>query len=163
MGGTFSDADLGDFGYGAREIVVAAPEGNYILTNMRYGLPDERSHWIDMRDDIRAAGVMDVADNLGIVEINNRARQNPRVQRLTERANNIANEWVSQRNAGASQSVLDGLMAEHNVISDQLSQATKLAKSHITLDPAHEWYTQNARRYGFNYQFIPKGENIYKR
>lgn len=161
MGGTFSDADLNDFGYGAREIVVAAPEGNYILTNTRYGYPDQYEGWVDMRDASRAAGVFDVSDTLGFSEINRRARQNPTVQRLTQRSNSIAEEWSRQRSAGASQSVLDGLVAQSDAIGKELSQATRLARSQVVLTPAHEWYTQNASRYGFNYRFIPKGANVY--
>ena len=35
FGGTFSDVDWRDFGYGAKEIRVSAPEGDYIITNKR--------------------------------------------------------------------------------------------------------------------------------
>lgn len=49
-GGTFSDEDLTEFGFGARQIVVASPEGTYKLTNMEYGTPKQSEGWFRMRD-----------------------------------------------------------------------------------------------------------------
>ncbi|MBR2680386.1 MAG: hypothetical protein IKE23_06490, partial [Exiguobacterium sp.] len=48
-GGTFSDADLDEFGYGAKEIVVSAPEATYRLVKTSKGTPD----WVGLRDRIR--------------------------------------------------------------------------------------------------------------
>ena len=56
-GGTFSQDDLRDFGFGARQIVVASPEGTYKLTNTKYGQFDAKHGWHDMSEAMDRAGI----------------------------------------------------------------------------------------------------------
>lgn len=88
-GGTFSTADLSDFGYGAQEIVVASPEGTYSLVNTRMGQPDQFDGWIPLRDAIeKDIPEQSPFDNL------KKARENLKDSPEMKQMKSIEGEWL---------------------------------------------------------------------
>ena len=152
-GGTFSADDLTDFGYGARAIVAATPEGNYTLVNVKYGAKDQTSGWLAMQRDMEAKGI---TDDVSFTQIKRQTENTPRVKKQAKKLGNISQRWIDARNAGKPQAVLDRLMSEYDKESviyraifqeEQRKQETK---------PYHNYYKKYARKYGFDYSFNKK-------
>ena len=150
-GGTFSDADLNEFGYGARQIVVATPEGTYKLTNTRYGTPDQSSGWLEMRNKMDAEGV---TRERSVIEIREEARQTPAVARQAAAMRATSDKWVAARRDGRSQETLDKLMARYNEQENAYRTLLHEAERKIETRPYHDFYRKNASSYGFKYEFI---------
>ena len=149
-GGTFSSADLSDFGYGAREMVVAAPEGTYRLKNMNYGTPEQSSGWLPLRE-----GFDRISDKQSSLADMKKARENVAKTKEGKRLSKIGEEWVQKRNAGASQSVLDGLTKEYDTLLKKVQAMTKKEQRRLEVEPYDKYFKQNAKKYGFKYTFIP--------
>lgn len=152
-GGTFSDADLSDFGYGARQMVVASPEGTYKLTNTKYGQFDAKHGWYDMREDMQKKGV---TAERSFTDINKAAMADPRVKRASDAASKVAKQWVDARNAGKPQSVLDKLVAEYNKRDATYKSILKTARRDAETRPYHDYFKANAKKYGFEYSFTKR-------
>lgn len=149
-GGTFSSADLSDFGYGAREMVVAAPEGTYRLKNMNWGTKEQSSGWLPLRE-----GFDRIADKQSATADMKKARENIAKTKEGKRLTKIGEEWVQKRNAGASQSVLDGLANEYDTLLKKVQTMTKKEQRRLEVEPYHKYFKENAKRYGFKYTFTP--------
>ena len=147
-GGTFSGADLKEFGFGAREIVVATPEGTYRLINTKYGTKEQTSGWLPLQNEINK-----IADNQSAISDRRKAQDIVAKTKEGKRAKAIANEWVKQRNAGASKDVLDKLYNEYDGLTKKIKQMTDKEARRLEVEPYHEYYKQNARKYGFKYVF----------
>ena len=152
-GGTFSEADLRDFGFGARQIVVASPEGTYKLTNVKYGQRDAKSGWLDMRNAMDAAGV---TKEVSFTEINKKAQAVPKVKRAQETMTKTSTQWVKAREAGKPQATLDRLVTRYNKQSDTYKSLLKEARRQVEVQPYHDFYRKNASKYGFKYEFTKR-------
>lgn len=151
-GGTFSTADLSDFGHGATEIVVAAPEGTYTLTNMRVGKPDQYSGWGPMREALEKEAPKD----MGYTELLKQANESPRVKEATDRANAISRQWLEARNAGASEEELQDYYHKYDEAAGIAKRLRQEEIRRIETKPYHNFYKNNARKYGFEYKFEPR-------
>ena len=140
QGGTFSDADFKDFGFGARAVYAAAPEGTYSLVNKKFGTKNAKSGWYDMQEAYKKA-----------------AESTPRYKKLSAQANKISEQWVKAKNAGKPKSVLDGLYSKYNAVSEKASKVFKEEIRKAEVAPAHNWLKKNASKYGFGYSFKPSG------
>lgn len=152
-GGTFSDADLKDFGFGARQIVVASPEGTYKLTNTKYGTKDQSKGWYDMQKAMDAAGVTRERSALAIRD---EARQRPAVKKLSDAMNKTSAQWVEARQSGKPQATLDRLMGQFNRQQEKYKSALKAEERKIETKPYHDFYRKNASKYGFKYEFTKR-------
>lgn len=152
-GGTFSDADLKDFGFGARQIVVASPEGTYKLTNTKYGTKDQSKGWYDMQKAMDAAGVTAERSPLAIRD---EARNAPKVKKLSDAMNRTSDQWVKAKQAGKPQSVLDGFMSKFNKQQEAYKSALKAQERVVETKPYHDFYRKNANKYGFKYEFTKR-------
>ena len=150
-GGTFSIDDLSDIGYGARAIVAAAPEGNYILTDNLYGQWVKGKGWHNMRDAMEAAGLN---QDRGFLDIRREAQKAPELVKLENRINNLSAEWVKGHKEGAPKDQQDRLYAEHDKLSKEYSKLLHEKEREIVTKPYHDWFKKNAKKYGFTYTFI---------
>lgn len=149
-GGTFSDADLSDFGYGAREMVVASPEGTYRLTNMKYGQYDAKSGWYDMREDMRNKGI---TAERSFMDIKKETESKPRVQKASQAVSQAAGRWLEAKKAGKPQSVLDDLMNKYNQKQSDYKSIFAEERRRTEVQPYHDYYKANASKFGFKYGF----------
>lgn len=150
-GGTFSPDDLRDFGFRARQIVVASPEGTYKLTNLKYGQKDQTSGWLDMQRAMEAAGV---TAEVSFTTLQRQAQSAPQIVKLREQMSDVSNRWVQGRNNGASAEAQQKLTDEYNRLSEQYKKMLSDERRRIETAPYHEFYTKNASKYGFKYEFI---------
>lgn len=151
-GGTFSTADLNDFGHGATEIVVASPEGTYTLTNLRVGKPDQYSGWRPMQEALEKAVPKDVSYTVLLKQ----ASESPRVKEATERANAISRQWLEARNAGASDEEIQDYYKKYDEAAGIAKRLRQEEIRRIETKPFHNFYKNNARKYGFEYKFEPR-------
>jgi len=153
-GGTFSEADIHDFGYGARQITVASPEGTYTLKNDKYGTMDQYKGWRPMLDAMDKAGI---TKEVSYVDLRKQAENSPKIKKLRKESNNIANEWLKQRNAGASAETLQALYKKSDDVGAKLTKAVKDEVRRLETKPYDDFYKKNAKKYGFTYSFEKKG------
>ena len=149
-GGTFSSADFSDFGYGARAIYAAAPEGTYSLANTKYGKKDAKAGWVAMRE---AYENSEAGRERGFMELKKAATSTARYQKAAKAAETAAQRYMQARNAGKPQATLDKLMATYNTASQRQSAIYKEELRNAEVRPAHEWLKANAKKYGFKYSF----------
>lgn len=149
-GGTFSDADLNEFGFGARQLVVASPEGTYKLTNTKYGTKDQSKGWYDMKNAMDAAGVTRERSPLAIRD---EARKTPAVAKQSAAMRKTSEQWVKAREAGKPQAALDRLMAQYDRQDAKYKSLLKAAERKVETQPYHDFYRKNASKYGFKYEF----------
>lgn len=149
-GGTFSDADLNEFGFGARQLVVATPEGTYKLTNTKYGTPDQSRGWLDMRNAMDAAGV---TRERSFTELRKEAQSQPAVARQMRAMSKTSDQWVKAKQAGKPQATLDRLMAQYNRQDVKYKSLLDTATRKAETQPYHDFYRRNASKYGFKYEF----------
>ena len=147
-GGTFSSADLSDFGYGATEIRAASPEGTYSLRNMAYRskMGKDQKTWYEMRNDIEAASQT--------FKSSRELRRELRSSFETE-VKPIADRWEQRRNAGASQDELNAIAREYDAAYNAMRPKLEKATRQAYVDQYHSWYKANAGSYGFEYTFTP--------
>lgn len=148
-GGTFSTDDLSEFGFGARAMVVASPEGDYRLTNVRYGTPQQAAGWLAMRNDMEAKGLN---RERGSLELRNEAQQTPAIRAQMENMQRTSREWVDARAAGKPQSTLDKIMNRYT--EQEQKYRSDLAKEmrRLEVKPYDDYYKANASKYGFKYE-----------
>lgn len=149
-GGTFSDADLNEFGFGARQLVVTTPEGTYKLTNTKYGTPDQSKGWLSMRNAMDAAGV---TRERSFTELRKEAQSQPAVTRQMKAMQKTSESWVKARQEGKPQAVLDRLTAQYNRQEAKYKSLLKTAERKVETQPYHDFYRKNASKYGFKYEF----------
>lgn len=152
-GGTFSDADLNEFGYGARQMVVSTPEGTYKMTNVKYGTPDQSKGWLDMRNAMDAAGV---TRDRSFTELRREAQSQPAVARQMEAMRKTSDRWVKAKEAGKPQSTLDRLKAQYDRQETRYRSLLRDAERKAETKPYHDFYRKNASKYGFKYEFTKR-------
>lgn len=149
-GGTFSDADLKDFGFGARQIVVASPEGTYKLTNTKYGTKDQSKGWLDMKNAMDSAGV---TRERSFTELRKEAQSQPAVARQMKAMSKTSDQWMKARQEGKPQATLDRLAAQYDRQSAKYKTLLDAATRKAETQPYHDFYRKNASKYGFKYEF----------
>ena len=152
-GGTFSQPDLSDFGYGAREIVAAAPEGTYRLINVKYGTKQQYDGWVGLRDAMDAAGV---TKDVSFTEIRKQAQAQPAVARQMRALQKTSARWDEARKAGKPQATLDRLVAQYDRQSKKYKALLKDAERKVEVKPYHDFYRKYASKYGFKYEFTKR-------
>ena len=152
-GGTFSAEDLRAFGYGAKQIVVASPEGTYILTNKRYGTKQQFDGWLDMINAMNAAGI---TKGFTITALKAEARKVPAVLRQARALQKTSEQYIKAKEAGKPQAVLDKILAKHNSQTLRYKKLLHAAERKIETQPYHDFYREHAKEYGFEYRFVKR-------
>ena len=153
-GGTFSEDDLNDFGFGVRQSVIASPDGTYRLTNLNWKNRQKRTAgWYDMREALRESGA---TQERGILYFRDEARKLPSVMRIQKRLQAVSEKYLAARSRGAAQSVIDSLMGQYETISLQYKTALRRAERKLEVKPYDDFFRANARKYGFAYTFTPR-------
>ena len=151
-GGTFSSADFRDFGFGATEIWVATPEGNYKLINTRVGKDNQFSGWNDMQE----AYDRDINTDMSYITLRNEAQQSTHIKSMMDEMSSISKEFMEKRNSGASQSTLDALGKKYDTLEAKYKTELKKEIRRLEVEPNHKWLKKNASKYGFKYVFEEK-------
>ena len=152
MGGTFSSADIGDFGYGAKEIVIATPEGTYRLKNTKWGTPQAKDGWVGLREGMYKLDKK-AQDQSFLEKRNNAAKKLTKERKAMEK---VADEWVKRRNAGASESELKALGDKWDSLNKDYQKKLKREQRKDETKPYHDYLKKYAKKYGFEYSY-PKG------
>ncbi len=152
-GGTFSQDDLNEFGFGAKAMVVATPEGDYTLANKRMGQSNQYEGWLAMRNAMDDAGI---TRDRSFIEIRNEAQKAPAVKKKMDQMNKTSEAWVNARTAGASQKTLDGLMGKFEKEQAEYRELLQAEQRLVETKPYHDFYKKNAAKYGFSYSFKEK-------
>lgn len=152
-GGTFSSDDLSEFGYGAKEMVVASPEGTYRLINKNVGKPNQYEGWYDMREAVRSK-----LDDKGpsFFDLRSQARENLKnsapvktQEQITQRYTKLLDSKGKEEAGRYFESVRDKYEKASKDYSTALQQETR----RLEVKPYHDFYTNNASKYGFKYIF----------
>ena len=151
-GGTFSDDDLRDFGFGARMIVVAGPNGEqYRLINDNYGTPRQTEGWLALQDALKRDVTSKMSDSpLYYMQT---ARKNLENSREYKEMQRLSEKWVKRRAEGASQEELQKYYDQYEKYSTIYKQKVKREQRRIEVRPAHEYLKKNAKKYGFTYSY----------
>ena len=149
-GGAFSAADLRDFGYGARAIVVVSNEGNYYLINKNFRKRNQYDGWMGLQEGLKSISYHERS----ILDLKRDVEKRPKVARLTNELNRISSQWVKARAAGKPQSVLDSLQKKYADKAETLKKVRATEELKMQVENLHRYYRENARKYGFSYVFI---------
>ena len=148
-GGTFSSADLSDFGYGIKEIRVAAPEGTYILTNKKFGKKEQHNGWYDMRERL------DSTKFLNSWESRNQAQTSPKLVRMREKMSITARRWNAARDSG-NEAKAESLRKKYTELDRSYRTAVETETNKVFYGQYHDFFKTNAKTYGFEYKFVKK-------
>lgn len=152
-GGTFSSADLSEFGYGAKEIVVASPEGTYRLINKNVGKPNQYEGWYDMRQAVESR-----IDGQGesFTALRAKARENLKNSAPLKAQNEITQKYtklLDSKGKEAANKYYETVRSEYEKAAKDYSTALQQEMRRLEVRPYHEFYTKNAGKYGFKYIF----------
>ena len=151
LGGPFSENDLTDFGYGAKAIVVSAPEGEYRLTNLRFGKKDQTAGWIPLQNEIKK-----VDANHSTAKVLKESNRIMAESAINKELKATSDRWVKRREAGASKEELDAISAHYDELSKKYKAELHRVRRKLEIQPYHEVYKKYAKKYGFQYIY-PKG------
>ena len=148
FGGTFSENDLTDFGYGAKEIVVAAPEGTYRLKNARWGTKEQSKGWYDMREEYRK-----MSEGLSTGQLIRDTNEAMKKTKISKEMNKISEKWTKRRSEGASESELKKLSEQYFKLESEYKKQKQAIQRQLEIKPYHDFLKANAKKYGFVYEY----------
>lgn len=149
-GGTFSPDDFSDFGYGAREIVAASPEGTYRLINAKYGTREAKEGWVKLRDGMREI------PEASTVALMKKAQENMANSASARQVRAISNRWseIRERDGNeAAQRYFDSVKAKFDAATERHRQEVREERRRLEVQPFHDYLKKNASKYGFVYRF----------
>lgn len=150
-GGTFSSEDFEDFGFGAREVVVAAPEGVYRLLNKNYGTKKQYDGWIGLREGARK--IADQEENRSSLYYRDKAGEMLKNSTQRKAMERLTNQYIKEKNAGASKEKLDSIYRKYEKASAEYTERRKKLERELEVAPYHEYYKKHAKDFGFAYSF----------
>lgn len=145
-GGTFSDMDLNEFGYGAKEIVVSAPEGTYRLVKTTNGIPD----WVSLRDKVREIPEQSLATLM------KEARKIADNSVVGKRLKEFSVGWTEVfQKYGKDEANARYPKEEYDRMSEQYKEIVESERRKLEVKPYDEVYKKYAQKYGMRYIFEP--------
>lgn len=153
-GGPFSDEDLNDFGFGATEMVVAAPEGTYRLINTKVGTRAQYEGWYDMREALRKA--IPEADSLSLLK---QAQKNMANSKAAKQMRAISEKWDKLRQTKGEEVAkryLESTKEQYNELQAAHREEVAKERRRLEVKPYDDFYKKNAKKYGFVYRFEKK-------
>ena len=134
-GGTFSDADIRDFGYRARAIYATTPEGTYSLVNTKYGTKDVTSSWIEMQEAYRKSPA---GQEHSFLYYRDKAAATPTAKRLSNQIKSISDKWVKAREEGKPKETTDKLLKQFEAVESKYKAYMAKKQRELEVAPAHE-------------------------
>lgn len=160
-GGTFSPDDIDEFGFGAKEIVVSSPEGTYRLINANFDNKKKYDGWKPMMEKMEK----EIDSDVSYFSLRDQAMKNLSGKKNSEYAkagkqlDAITNKFVEIRKekgqekanafAKANREKMDALQAKR---SSELKNEVR----RLEVKPYHDFYKENAKKFGFVYKFEKK-------
>ena len=147
-GGTFSAADLKEFGYGATEIVAAAPEGTYRLIRVSDTMPD----WVKLRDRI------DAIPEASMLDLRKQARENlanSKTQKALDAITKRFTEIQKRDGADAARKYALDTKAQYDTLASQRKAEVDAEARRLETKPYDDAYKKYASQYGLRYVFEP--------
>lgn len=143
-GGTFSSSDFDGFGFGAREIVAATPEGTYSLVNVNYGKKNQYMGWVDLRDATRK--IDDAESKKGFMDNRKQARATVDNSRVGKELRATTDKWAKRRKEGAGEAELKKLVDKADKLQKEYSKAVEKETRRLETQPYHDFYKKNAKK-----------------
>ena len=164
LGGTFSPDDLGQFGFGAKEIVVSAPEGTYRLINTKYGTMDQYNGWYDMKNEIIENIETPAVDKSYLTRRKEAmeslmSKKSSDYYKATKQQEAITNKYSEISRTQGREKANEYITSQrdrYDSLGNIRQKALKREMRRQEVEPYHEYYKQNARKYGFEYKFEPR-------
>ncbi len=153
-GGPFSEDDLNEFGYGAKEIVVAAPEGTYRLINKNVGKQNQYEGWYDMREKMRES-----IPEANPTDLLRAARESVAAKRVQKKMDTMTQRWDNIRareGVAAANAWFNTVRSEYDALGAEKKQIVEQERRRLEVKPFADFYKQNAAKYGFVYRFEKK-------
>ncbi len=151
-GGTFSSADISDFGNGAKEIVVASPEGTYRLINMNHGTRDQYVGWRPMQEKLEAL------PEQSFIKLRNQAVANTANTSAAKQLDGISQRYDQIRRSQGQDKALE-YATQTRKLYDSLTETHRAEIQaevrRLETKPFDDFYRANAKSYGFKYVFEP--------
>lgn len=156
-GGTFSSPDLRALGYGAKEIRVAAPEGDYLMKaakTTKSGQPDA-SGWYDLQENLGTAVESFTSHRKLKTQVNKQFEPD-----FNEKVLVHAEKWLKAKDSGASMEEQQKHIDAYNKAKESWDAENKpkieAETRRLYTQQYHDFYTANASKYGLEYTFTPK-------
>ena len=151
-GGTFSEADLRDFGYGAKEIVAAAPEGTYRLIRTTKTTPD----WVGMQEKLQAT-----VPEVSAIDLRRQAYANTANSKTAKAMQAITKKYTDIRNSKGKEAAGEYAIStkdRYDSLEKQRQAEARKEERRLETKPYDDFYKANAKQYGFIYKFEPTGK-----
>ena len=152
-GGTFSADDLSDFGYGAKEIVAASPEGTYSLVNTNVGKPNQYEGWLDLK----RAMENDIQE-VSTIQLRREARDNLRNSKTAKELRAIEDRFYkiqSEQGNAEAQEYITKNRQRYDSLVEQNTKEIDAEYRRLEVKPYDDYLKKNAKKYGFKYTFTP--------
>lgn len=156
-GGTFSSPDLRTLGYGAKEIRVAAPEGDYLMKaakTTKSGRPDT-SGWLDLQEKLETDQESFKSYRNLKSQVNKQFEPDHKEKVLVH-----AEKWLKAKESGASmeeqQKHIDAYNKANEAWQAENKPKIEAEARRLMVQQYHDFYTANASKYGLEYTFTPK-------
>lgn len=152
-GGTFSPDDFSDFGYGAREIVAAAPEGTYRLINKKFGTKEAYNGWVELRDGARAI------PEASTTALLTQARENLKNSATLKELNAISSRWAAikdREGIDAARAYYDTVKERYDALTERHGEEVRQERRRLETQPFHDYLKAHAAEHGFIYRFERK-------
>ena len=149
-GGTFSADDISEFGYGAREIVAASPEGTYRLINAKYGTKQAYDGWVKLRDGAQAI------PERSAIALRRQAQENTANSASARQLRDIEarfNDIRTRDGREAAQRYYDSVKEKYDEATSRHREEINAEVRRLETQPFHDYYKKNAAKYGFVYRF----------
>lgn len=155
-GGTFSPDDLRSLGHGPKELRVAAPEGDYALKATKTfanGAPDTYG-WYDMQEALLASET----SFKNLITLKREANEKF-MPDYNEKVLVHAERWQKARDGGASmeeqQKHIDAYEKAKDAWEAENRPKIEAEVRRLHTKQYHDFYTENAAKYGLEYTFTP--------
>lgn len=152
-GGTFSDADLNEFGYGVRAIQVSTPEGTYTLVNKNWNNKKRYDGWVGLRDEHRKIKQPDSE-----LEVRKQVRErtkNGRTQKAMDRISNNYMKIRQKKGVEAANEYALKTKKQYDTLAAKRKKEIDRGVRKAIVQPYHDMFKAKAAKYGFKYSFVP--------
>lgn len=149
-GGTFSADDIRDFGFGAKEIVISTPEGQYRLINTNYGTRKEKDGWLDFQRGLEKVQ----SEEMNFRTLQDKANEYVRTTDTYKRYERLGKEVMNKKNTLSNEEFrkwVDATKEEYDNAYKEVQSLRAKEMRRIETQSSHNYIKKNARKYGFKY------------
>lgn len=153
QGGTFSSDDINEFGYGAKGITVASPEGEYRLVNKEFGTRKQYDGWQGLQNGLVNIKQQGTFDRLKQARKNT---ANTKTAKQLKAINDKFSKIQKEKGNDAAVAYAQTITQKYNKLSEQHKKEVQKEDRRLLVQPYHDYLKANAGKYGFKYQFTKK-------